>query len=136
MEGGKRAPRQAVRPPDGVGPQSLKLGTKKDGCTVRYLRHAVDLGLTFWKVQGCTKDKIILDLNHRPGRRLKNVSHAMLYVGLTRVKTRAGIRVLPWRGGRGPPGKRFAHLTGLAPSKELLVWFRRYGADGKYPPAA
>jgi len=58
----------------------------------------IDLGfcVTYYKVQGQTIDRVILDLNHAGGHQ-KKLDLAALYVGLSRVRDINHIRVLPFR---------------------------------------
>jgi hypothetical protein len=63
-------------------------------------------------------DGIILDLNRRPGE--KRITFAALYVGVTRAKRGAQLRILPplQRTARAP----FPHLFDLRPDPALHVW--------------
>lgn len=55
--------------------------------------HSYDMAfaITYWKVQGHTLDKVVLDLNKTTPR----IAIQMLYVGMTRTRKREHIRILP-----------------------------------------
>ena len=80
--------------------------------------HMYDLAfsLTYHKTQGQTKDKIILDLNYRPGH-MGNVNFHGMYVGFTRVNFADNIRILPCQ-----DNNNFKHLLDLKPDKALIDW--------------
>jgi hypothetical protein len=62
----------------------------------RFFTHYIELAyaVTFYKVQGSTLDRVILDLNHVGGHS-KTIDLSALYVGLSRVKKLEHIRALP-----------------------------------------
>jgi hypothetical protein len=86
--------------------------------TLSYKSHGIDLAfaITFHKIQGQTKEKVILDLNRRPGR-LSHVDYHGLYVGWSRVKHASNIRVLPCQN-----DDNFEHLLQLKPNTNLKLW--------------
>jgi hypothetical protein len=86
--------------------------------TLAYKSHGIDLAfaITYHKVQGQTKRKVILDLNQRPAR-LSHVDYHGLYVGWSRVKFADNIRVLPCQ-----LNDNFQHLLKLKPNIYLKQW--------------
>ena len=76
--------------------------------------------VTFRKVQGRTMSKIILDLNHRPGKGMGQVTFEGFYVGMSRGRQSNDIRLLPFRG-----QKTLARLGGLQPPSALSAWLKR-----------
>ena len=83
-------------------------------------------GVTFHKMQGKTVDKIILCLNKTP-RSLGTLTCAGLYVGLTRVRRNADMRVFP-----PPPGQTLDHLCELKVDQALAEWRQRYDKNGRW----
>ena len=85
---------------------------------VNYRSHMYDLafGITYYKVQGQTIKKIILDLNKRPGS-LKQLDFYAFYVGMTRVELAENIRILPCQN-----DDNFKHLLRLKPQQKLKKW--------------
>jgi ATP-dependent exoDNAse (exonuclease V) alpha subunit len=79
--------------------------------------------MTFHKVQGKTVDKIILDINKRPGtqQRLNTLDFFGLYVGISRVQDSASLRILPPQ-----PGKNFGHIKRLKCDPRLKQWIDGY----------
>ena len=69
---------------------------------------------TFHKIQGRTINRLILDLNKWPHGKL---THAMVLVGLTRVRDLAHIRTMPLL-----PGQSFKHLYTLRADSLMLAW--------------
>jgi hypothetical protein len=90
------------------------------GQTVSFKSHGIDLAfaITFHKIQGQTKQKVILDLNKRPGV-LSHVDFHGLYVGWSRVKHAVNIRVLPCQN-----DDNFEHLLQLKPNVHLKEWLQ------------
>jgi len=88
------------------------------GC--RFHSYWVELAfaVTFYKVQGCTVDRIILELNH-PGGHSKQVDLGALYVGLSRVRQADHIRVLPMT------QHTKQSLSALKFHPDLVKWSRR-----------
>jgi hypothetical protein len=86
-------------------------------CKCCYYNYGIELAfaVTFYKVQGCTLDRIILDLNHVGGHS-KTVDLSSLYVGLSRVRKFEHIRVLPITG----TTREF--LSGLRFKDALVRW--------------
>jgi hypothetical protein len=79
---------------------------------------------TYHKVQGLTLDNIVMEMNARPNG-LGKMCFASLYVGLSRVRTAGGIRLIPERGGTG-----FQYLRKLSPPNELEEWVDRRTNSG------
>jgi hypothetical protein len=94
------------------------------GGQVKFKCHSLEpaFAITYHKLQGKTVSKIILDLRKRPGICIKDVTFEGLYVGWTRVRKGADIRVIPC-GNRGT----FDHLKKLGPSSKLIAWMSGFG---------
>jgi hypothetical protein len=92
-----------------------------DDQTVFYKSHPFELAfsVTFHKVQGQTVQSIILDLNQRPSA-LGSIDFHAIYVGLTRVKYRNDIRILPCH-----DSNKFKHLLKLKPKANLKEWLKK-----------
>jgi hypothetical protein len=82
--------------------------------------------LTFHKLQGQTREKIILNLNRVP-RGMLGVSLRHMYVGFSRTRTRQGIRLFPMA---DPTNKRNKHLTSKKHDTELTVYLAGFTGDG------
>ena len=103
----------------------LPLDSHRDNCvsldetkiSFKSFIYEVAFSITFHKIQGKTVPKIILDLNRRPGQRLGKLTFYGVYVGLSRVKYSADIRILPIQ-----PNESLAHLKRLKPHEELTDW--------------
>jgi len=94
---------------------------------VQVLEHRVELGLvlTFHKMQGKTLKKIILELNERKFK--PRLDYDMLLVGLSRVTTRDGIRIIGV-----PKGKFLNYLKSLKPDVNLRIWFSGFDKKGRW----
>jgi hypothetical protein len=88
--------------------------------TLHYQSHRLDLAfaVTYHKMQGQTCDKVILDINKRPGQLFQLGFHA-LYVGWSRVKFGNNIRILPDQN-----DDKFKHLLTFAPKSCLREWLQ------------
>ena len=108
--------------------QKLNVPWKEKGELVRHRSHAVEFafGLTVYKIQGQTCEKIILDLNKRPF--LPHTDYHGLYVALSRVKQSEHLRVLPLQ----PMQTGFDHLFDLKPPMALTSWIQAYNKEGKW----
>jgi len=86
---------------------------------------AIAFAITFHKLQGKTIPKVILDLRKRPGSGagIMDVDFEGLYVGWTRVRKGADIRVIPSHNGAADA---FDHLMSLGPSAHLLCWLKGF----------
>ena len=81
--------------------------------------------VTFHKIQGRTVEKLILDLNRPTSRQLGRISFAYFYVGISRVRRCADLRLLtpqPW--------SSFSHLHYLPADPTLGAWLNCYDAQG------
>lgn len=99
--------------------------------------------VTFFKVQGKTIIKIIIDLNKRafqPGENelsfenydlflsfIIAITFEALLVGLSRVSSGDNFRVLPLQ-----PGQTWTHLTQLKPNEELRSWLSGFDSQGDW----
>ncbi len=78
---------------------------------------------------GKTVSKIILenlDLRKRPGTCIKDVTFEGMYVGWTRVRKGADIRVIPCDN-----GDNFEHLRKLGPGNDLIAWLSGFGLQNQ-----
>jgi hypothetical protein len=102
----------------------LKVQYGSEQFTIHYSTHTLELGfaITFHKVQGRTMPKLILDLNHRPGKKnnISNLDYFGFYVGFTRVSHSSNIRKLS-----SYTSSSFSYLHDLKPSSDLLEWMNR-----------
>ena len=100
----------------------------KKGEDVGYFRYSLGFSYTFYKLQGLTMEQVILDLRSPPngeGKNFRAVAFGMLYVGLTRVRSGADIRVLI-----NVKGK--TRLKRLRDDGILGRWLARYNSDGLF----
>ena len=119
-------------------------------------RHSFDLGfcITYHKVQGQTLDEVVLVLHRRKAKQLLNLCFEMLYVGLTRVRRTADIRVLYFEedGTAGQPRKKrkrsrrkwqiipdinpgLEHLLKLKRPIHFDAWLSGYNKSGRWDDA-
>ena len=99
----------------------LKLQTSSGQLSIYYSNHTLELGfaITFHKVQGRTMQKLILDINYRPGKNhlIGNLDFFGFYVGFTRVSNSKNIRKLP-----PYSNLSFSYLQSLKPTSDLVAW--------------
>ena len=95
----------------------------RDKNAIKFIRHGFDLGfsVTFYKVQGKTINRVILDLAQRPGSH--QISHPALYVGMSRVRRSLDLRLLPL----DPNSKQ--RLRDLRPNRDLQEWLSSFEHD-------
>jgi len=97
--------------------------------TLRCSTFPIDIAfaVTDYKLQGKTKDKLILSLAPRPFPPYQDLKG--FYVGVSRVKKRDRLRLLcnaaKRRGG-------FEHIRDLRHTLELKIWNEAYNAEGDY----
>jgi hypothetical protein len=100
-------------------------GIKFKNTTIDYKDHFIDLSfaMTFHKIQGKTVDKIILDINQRPGTkdRMHPIDFFGLYVGISRIKNSSNLRILPPH-----HGGYFSHIEHLKCDPDLRRWIQGY----------
>ena len=82
-------------------------------------------------VQGQTLDRAILVLGRHKGRRIGNVSWALLYVALSRVRELKHMRFFPC--GRRGSIECFKHLTSLRKPTNFIKWLESY-ENGHWDP--
>jgi hypothetical protein len=101
---------------------------KKSTIPLYYEMHPVTqaFSLTFHKLQGQTREKIILNLNKVP-RGMLGVSLRHLYVGFSRTRTRQGIRLFPMA---DRTDKRNKHLTDKRHDAKLTAYLAGFSGDG------
>lgn len=105
--------------------------------------------ITFHKCQGRTMSKVVLDLNKQLGRGT-NVTFSSLYVGLSRVRTSADLRLFPGLNLDrslffGPASNNHSafsqsdhplnYLMQLKPNADLKSWWRGYNLQGMWSMA-
>ena len=95
---------------------------KKAGVRIRHYWVDLAFAVTFFKVQGCTEERIIIDFNCA-GDNQKNVDLPSFYVGISRVRHGDHIRILPLS------AKTREHLLNLRYSKTLLQWAKTSKKD-------
>ena len=126
-------------------PKSLAMARANPDCTatvttrrqtsthkLRYELHPVTVAfaMTYNKLQGQTKDRLVLDVNAVP-RGLKGLGLKHLVVGFSRVKSRDGLRLFPIRDGN--PRTKYKHLTSKTYRKsdpELKTYLAGFQGDG------
>lgn len=98
-------------------------------------RIPVDLGwaITYWKVQGKTLNKVVLDLNAPPAP--QHIGHEHFYVGISRTRANEGIRILPIDClNISSDGKHYTdvplHIDRLVPSEEFGIWLAGFDESG------
>ena len=105
-------------------------GIKLQNSRLGYKDHFVDLAfaMTFHKIQGQTVNKVILDINHRPGTRyrLNSLDFFALYVGMSRIKTSVDLRILP-----AHQGMDFRYIQYLKCDPKLKRWMKGYQENSK-----
>eukprot|EP00992_Anisonema_acinus_P002553 TRINITY_DN10900_c0_g1_i1.p1 TRINITY_DN10900_c0_g1~~TRINITY_DN10900_c0_g1_i1.p1 ORF type:complete len:270 (-),score=26.74 TRINITY_DN10900_c0_g1_i1:90-899(-) len=94
-----------------------------------FKHHPVDLlyAITDYKAQSQTLPKLLLDLNRRPGSR--QITHAGLYVAVSRVQSIRNLAVLPALHGGMPD---LAYLQQLQPDTHLETWLASYDSNGRF----
>ena len=97
--------------------------------SVRYRGHAITLAfaVTDYKLQGKTKNELILSIAPRPFP--PHLDLKGFYVDVSRVRKRSDLRVL-----RLPPKKMggLKHLYGLQHTRDLAAWDAGYDAGGEW----
>ena len=136
---------------------AVATNTKKRDAVLARPRHSYDLGfcITYHKVQGQTLDEVVLVLHHRKARQLLSLCFEMLYVGLTRVRRTADIRILYFEEDERelPPRKKrkrgrcksqikhginpgLQHLLNLKRPIHFDAWLAGYNKAGRWDDAA
>jgi hypothetical protein len=110
---------------------------RKQVWKLSYEAHAltVAFAVTYHKLQAQTKSRLILDLNAQP-RRLGRLGLRSAYVGWSRVRERAGLRMFPQIKGQ-PARNRNAttHLRAMKHDERLRLYLAGFAADGsQYEP--
>jgi hypothetical protein len=83
---------------DPFSKNKVNMGAGDKLSAVYFKRFEYDLGyaVTTYKLQGCTLDKLIVDLNQRP-QGLKGLSLRALYVIISRLRNFKDLRIMPFR---------------------------------------
>ena len=99
------------------------------GKAVKYRSHKVDLAfvMTYYKIQGKTLPKIILQLNERVGNGLTKLNFQMLTVALSRVECFNNMRIMPLY-----QASDLSYLTKLTHDINLKVWLNGFDDSGKW----
>jgi hypothetical protein len=80
---------------------------------------------TFHKCQGLTIDEIIVDFNQRPSCGMGAMTHAGIYVGLSRVRDPSKLHLVPPRAtDDAAEAKTFTYLYNLYPDPEVVMFVR------------
>ena len=107
------------------------LGSKRTfQLTTKALRCSLAFARTYHKIQGSTMERIILDIHptmYCP------IRLAQLYVGITRIRSQADIRILPLP---DDTGDTWVKLKGLQRKPNLQAWYESYDSTGKWNPSA
>lgn len=113
-----------------TGSVELRPGVKSPIVKLSVRGHMLDIGfsVTYWKCQGKTMPKVILDLNKQPT--VPRLNLMMVYVGLTRVRKGEDLRILsgqtPFAGSKGLrkgfDAGPFQHLLKLEHSTALRAF--------------
>lgn len=101
---------------------------RKTKIPIKYEMHPVTMAfaLTYHKLQGQTRNKVILNVSKVPFRML-GVSLRHFYVGLSRVKTRDGLRFFPMA---DSSSNRYNHLTKKKHDANLITYLAGFSGDG------
>lgn len=82
-------------------------------------------GVTVHKMQGQTKDLVILDLNRRPAPTLQQITYASLIVSLSRVRKSINLKLMPLHNPNS-----LDYVFALKPPIYLKEWFAGFDAAG------
>lgn len=101
---------------------------KKATIPLNYQMHPVTVAfsLTYHKLQGQTRNKLILNMNKVP-RGMNGISLRHIYVGFSRTKTRQGIRLFPMT---DTSNKRHSHLIDKKHDEKLKTYLAGFSGDG------
>ena len=90
----------------------------------------ISFSITYHRIQGVTKDSIILSLNSRNNvsSKIYGISLTSLYVGLSRVHSKSEVRILPYT------KEDAKSLCKLQHDPLLLVYFKNYDKNGNWSP--
>lgn len=93
------------------------------------MAHSYDMAfaITYWKVQGHTLDKVVLDLNKTKPR----IAIQMLYVGMTRTRKREHIRIVP---SISTPDA-LDYVTAIPSDPFIAWWAAGYDEHGRWDDA-
>jgi hypothetical protein len=93
---------------------------------------------TFHKAQGATIENtnVILDLNVRPAPFKTLITHAAIYVAISRVRSAKQLFIMPPNDPATPFQEAFKHITELKPYPEMVEYVNAMAAkrDGEMPP--
>ena len=95
------------------------------GGQLRLRQHPVTLlfAVTPFKVQGQTTPRLILDLRHKEGKGLRNLSFEDIYVAISRVKMMDHLRIITSGDGN------LDHITRLKRPEHFFRWLECYTED-------
>ena len=99
---------------------------------VKVKAHSVEMAfaVTVHKMQGQTKELLIIDLNHRPSPTLQQIIFQGLYVALSRVKKSSNIRIMPLH---NPDSLEYLYSLNLPPF--LNEWLSGFDCNGIWSAA-
>jgi hypothetical protein len=103
-----------------------RLGSLKTAPKVYTHRVEQALVFTYNKLQGATVARVVLVVNCLSMMRLGNMSHAKLYVALSRVREGAHLAIWPC------DLKNMKYLCKLRPSPQMVAWNRHYDEGGRW----
>ncbi len=81
--------------------------------------------ITVHKIQGQTKDRLIVDLNQRPAPTLPQINFQHLYVALSRVRKRCTLKLMPFH-----HPSSLDYLFSLKPPQYLIEWLAGFDSEG------
>ena len=89
--------------------------------------HSVEMAyaITVHKIQGQTKDRLIVDLNHRPAPTLQQINFQSLYVSLSRVRKSFSLKLMPLH-----HTTSLEYLFSLKPPQYLIEWLSGFDVNG------
>ena len=98
------------------------------GANLNMRQHPVTLlfVVTPFKVQGQTTPRLILDLRHKKGKALTNLSFEDVYVAMTRIASAEHLRIIT------SSDDQTDHITRLKRSTHFSRWMKCYTPDGNF----
>ena len=122
-------PGRIVLPMDCTSDAAIQMGER----SVHFNEFAVELAfvVTFHKCQGKTMSKVILDLNKQEHRR-SGITYSSLYVGLSRVRKGADVKLFPSLSKQRHHLGGLEHLQSLKPNGDLKVWLQGHNRAGEW----
>ena len=91
--------------------------------------HSVEMAyaVTVHKIQGQTKEYLIIDLNERPAPKLQQIGFPSLYVLLSRVRKGCNLKIMPLHNPQS-----LDYLFSLKLPNYLLEWLAGFNTEGNW----